>query len=105
MLTFWSHKFLFIFVLAGILWIPSASPSTSELTPNSTCSEQKEVAMVELPHHIDLLRWVPKASLLSPSTTLGLIGMVRNLLKHTPMRDEGSWGHCLSEGTMTHTGR
>lgn len=57
MLAFWSHKFLFIFVLAGVLWIPSTSLSTSELTPISTCSEQEEVAMVRLPHHIDLLTW------------------------------------------------
>lgn len=39
--------------------------------------------MAELPHHIDLLRWVPKASLLSLSMTLGLVGMVQSLLKHT----------------------
>lgn len=87
MLAFWSYKFLFIFVLAGILWITSTSLSTSELTPISICSEQKEVAMVELPRYINLLRWVPKASLLSPSMTLGLVGMVQNLLKHTPVRN------------------
>lgn len=43
--------------------------------------------MVELPRYINLLRWVPKASLLSPSMTLDLVGMVPNLLKHTSVRN------------------
>ena len=65
MLACWSNKLLFILMLAGILWTPSTTISTSELTLISICFEQKEDAMAELPRHIDLLRWVPKASLLS----------------------------------------
>lgn len=38
--------------------------------------------MAELPHLTDLLKWVPKASLLPLSMTLGLVGMVQSL-KHT----------------------
>lgn len=52
-------------------------------SPHLHLLQHKEVAMAELPHHIDLLRWVPKASLLSLSVTLGLVGMVQSLLKHT----------------------
>lgn len=62
---------LFVFMLAGILWTPSTAISTSELTLISICFEQKQDAMAELPRHIDLLRWVPKAPLLSFLRDLG----------------------------------
>lgn len=46
--------------------------------------------MAELPHHIDLVGRA--ASLLSfpSSMTLGLIGVVQSVLKHTPVRDVGT---------------
>lgn len=64
-LAFWSNRSLFLFMLAEILWTPNVAVSTSELTLISICIEQRERAVAELSCHIDLLRWVPKASLLS----------------------------------------